>query len=55
LKWDLGPIATIHTITAFALVVFTVVHVYMTTTGTRWNTNIKAMISGYEELEVESS
>ena len=31
--------------------IFLVVHVYMTTTGKTPTSNIKAMITGYEELE----
>ena len=33
------------------LMIFLVVHVYMTTTGKTPTSNIKAMITGYEELE----
>ena len=31
--------------------IFLVVHVYMTTTGKTPTSNIKAMITGYEELD----
>ena len=47
LEW----IAVIHTLGAFLLMAFVVVHVYMTTTGHTLTTNIKAMITGWEELE----
>ncbi|MCW3806334.1 cytochrome b/b6 domain-containing protein [Plebeiibacterium marinum] len=47
LEW----IAVIHTLGAFLLISFVVVHVYMTTTGHTITTNIKAMITGWEELE----
>ncbi len=47
LEW----IATVHTTGAFLLIAFVVVHVYMTTTGHSLTTNIKAMITGWEELE----
>ncbi len=47
LEW----IAVIHTIGAFLLISFIVVHVYMTTTGHSLTANIKAMITGWEELE----
>ncbi len=50
-KLDLGTIAAFHTLGAFLLIAFLVVHVYMTTTGHTPLSNIKAMITGYEELE----
>jgi hypothetical protein len=30
---------------------FAIIHIYMTTTGTTPISNLKAMITGYEELE----
>ena len=47
LEW----IAVIHTLGAFLLISFIVVHVYMTTTGHSLTANIKAMITGWEELD----
>ena len=49
----LDLIAVLHTFGAFMLVTFLVVHVYMTTTGNSLTSNIKAMITGYEDLEHE--
>ncbi|WP_075591414.1 cytochrome b/b6 domain-containing protein [Labilibacter marinus] len=49
LEW----IAVIHTLGAFLLMAFVIVHVYMTTTGHTLTTNIKAMITGWEELDDE--
>ena len=46
----LGTIAFWHTLGGFLLMVFLVVHVYMTTTGTTPLSNIKAMMTGYEEF-----
>lgn len=46
--------ATTHTLGAFMVVAFVVVHVYMTTTGDSVSSNVKAMISGYEK-ETKSS
>ncbi|RMF49478.1 MAG: cytochrome B [Anaerolineae bacterium] len=40
-----------HTLGAFLLVTFFIVHVYMTTTGKTVFSNIKAMIVGWEDLE----
>ncbi|MBU2491440.1 MAG: cytochrome b/b6 domain-containing protein [Bacteroidetes bacterium] len=50
----LNTIAVLHTLGAFLLISFLVVHVYMTTTGTTPTSNIKAMITGYEEIEHET-
>lgn len=46
-------IAFFHTAGAFALMAFVVVHLYLITTGTTITSNLKAMITGYEELEEE--
>ena len=52
-NFSLESIAFWHTLGAFLLLVFLVVHVYMTTTGHTPTSNIQAMINGYEELEDE--
>ena len=46
-----GNIAVLHTVGAFALVIFLIVHIYLTTTGHTVLSNIKAMVTGWEELE----
>jgi thiosulfate reductase cytochrome b subunit len=51
--FSLESIAFWHTLGAFLLMVFLVVHVYMTTTGHTPVSNIQAMLTGYEELEDE--
>ncbi|MFG0248497.1 MAG: cytochrome b/b6 domain-containing protein [Phycisphaeraceae bacterium JB051] len=48
---SLGLLATIHTIGALALMVFLAGHIYLITTGHTPASNLKAMITGYEELE----
>ena len=48
---NLEIIALIHTAGAFLLVVFVIVHLYLITTGQTLTTNLKAMITGYEEIE----
>jgi len=48
---NLQCVATIHILGSFALLVFFIIHVYMTTTGHTVFANIKAMATGYEELE----
>ena len=50
---SLQSVAFWHTLGAFLLMAFLVVHVYMTTTGRTPTSNIEAMITGYEELEEE--
>ncbi len=49
--YPLASIAFWHTLGAILLVIFLVVHVYMTTTGKTPTSNIKAMITGYEEID----
>jgi len=48
----LGPV---HTLGSWLLATFIVVHVYMTTTGHTPMANIRAMIFGWDEVEVHSS
>jgi len=48
---ELKTIAIWHTFGAFMLVAFLIVHVYMTTTGQTYTSNIKAMFTGYEDVE----
>jgi thiosulfate reductase cytochrome b subunit len=50
LEIPLRAVALVHTAGAFALVAFVIAHVYLTTTGhTAWS-NIRAMITGWEEI-----
>ncbi len=50
---SLETIAVLHTIGAFLLVAFFIAHLYLITTGQTVTSNLKAMITGYEELEGE--
>ena len=50
----LEPIALVHTAGAFALVAFVVAHIYLTTTGRTITANLKAMVTGWEEIDEES-
>jgi len=52
---SLGTVATLHLIGGFLMLTFLIVHVYMTTTGHTVTTHIKAMITGYEEVEEEEA
>ncbi len=47
----LGLVAILHTLGAFALMAFIVIHLYLITTGHKVFTNLWSMITGYEELE----
>ncbi len=49
----LAPIALVHTLGAFGLLAFVIAHVYLTTTGEKPLTSIKAMITGWEAIEVD--
>ncbi len=49
----LQTIAVVHTIGAFLLVAFFIAHLYLITTGQTVTSNLKAMITGYEELPIE--
>ena len=44
-------IAAIHMAVAFALISFLIVHVYMSTIGYKKTAHIKAMITGWEDIE----
>jgi len=55
-KWGIiggriNAVAFIHTASAFALIVFVLMHIYLATTGRTVTSNIKAMITGWEEVE----
>ena len=49
----LTSIAVVHTAGAFLLVAFLVGHVYLITTGRTPSSNLRAMITGWEDLEDE--
>jgi thiosulfate reductase cytochrome b subunit len=44
-------VAFVHMAIAFAILIFIIIHVYMTTTGHTVFAHIKAMVSGWEEIE----
>jgi thiosulfate reductase cytochrome b subunit len=50
---SLETIALLHTLGAFLLIAFLIVHLYLITTGHTVTSNLKAMITGWEELEDE--
>jgi thiosulfate reductase cytochrome b subunit len=48
-------LAPFHTLIAWLLATFVVLHVYMTTTGHTPLANIRAMIFGWDEVEVHAT
>lgn len=46
-------IAIFHNVAAILLIIFIVTHLYLITTGETVTSNLKAMLTGYEELEDE--
>lgn len=50
---SLGPVALVHTAAAFMMLLFLIVHVYVITTGHSMTSQLKAMITGYEEVDEE--
>ncbi|MEN8155664.1 MAG: cytochrome b/b6 domain-containing protein [Bacteroidota bacterium] len=49
----LTTVATVHTLGAFILLAFVIAHVYLTTTGDKPLTSIKAMVTGWEVLDID--
>ncbi len=49
--FSLQQVAVAHMAIAFAILIFVIIHVYMTTTGHSVFAHIKAMITGWEEIE----
>jgi len=50
---SLKIVAVVHTAGAFLLLSFIIAHLYLITTGKTATTNLKAMLTGYEELVEE--
>ena len=48
---SLGVLAMIHMAIAFAILLFLIIHIYMTTTGHTIFAHTKGMITGWEEVE----
>lgn len=57
--WDkflnLEWVAFFHTVAAFMMLIFLIAHVYLTTAGHTPTAHIKAMITGWEEVDGEES
>jgi formate dehydrogenase gamma subunit len=50
---SLELVAIFHTIAGIILVLFIIIHLYLITTGETITSNLKAMLTGYEEIEAE--
>jgi thiosulfate reductase cytochrome b subunit len=50
---NLQDIASAHTIGAYVLIAFVIVHLYLITTGHTLTSNLEAMVTGWEELDTE--
>lgn len=48
---SIEPVALFHTAGAFVLTAFVIVHLYLISTGTTVTSNLKAMLTGFEEIE----
>lgn len=47
-------VALLHTLIAFLMLTFLAVHLYLITTGKKVGTNLKAMVTGYEDEDEEN-
>lgn len=50
----LRTVALVHTLGAFLLLAFLIAHLYLITTGRTLTSNLKAMFTGYEEIEEDA-
>ncbi len=48
---SLEPVALIHTMGAYILAAFVIIHMYLITTGHTVTSNLNAMITGWEEMD----
>jgi len=48
---SLQYVALFHVIAAFMMLIFVIVHIYLTTTGHTPTSHIKAMLTGWEETD----
>lgn len=52
---SLEPVAYVHTIGAYILIAFVIIHLYLITTGRTLTSNLKAMITGWEEMDEQEA
>lgn len=48
----LALVAQVHVATAFAMLIFIIIHIYMLTTGHSFIAHVKPMITGFDEVEL---
>ncbi|MGF1733428.1 cytochrome b/b6 domain-containing protein [Photobacterium kasasachensis] len=48
---QIGSVAVIHTFTAYAIVAFLIVHLYLITLGAKLSSHLKAMLTGKEVID----
>ena len=51
LSGTIDTVALLHTFVAYSIISFVIVHVYMTTTGHTVFAHLKAMVTGYEDMD----
>ncbi|HHE47115.1 MAG TPA: cytochrome B [Bacteroidetes bacterium] len=49
--FELKSVAVLHTLGAYILIAFIITHLYLITTGQTVGSNLKAMITGWEDIE----
>ncbi len=52
---SLRTVAILHTLSAYLMIAFVLAHIYLTTTGQTPLSNLKAMITGWEDIEIDGS
>jgi len=52
---SLKYVAALHTLGAFILIAFVIVHLYLITTGRTLSSNLRAMVTGWEEMDDEEA
>ena len=53
--WWLEGVATLHVISAFAILIFIIAHVYLLTTGHSFKEHVMPMITGYDDVELSEA
>lgn len=51
----LEGVAVVHVITAFAILIFIIAHMYLLTTGHSFKEHVKPMVTGYDDVELSDA
>ena len=51
----LEGVATLHVISAFAILIFIIAHVYLLTTGHSFKEHVMPMVTGYDDVELSDA